>query len=309
MASASPTARVDALNCGLIVASAAAAWIVPFELFLLSYAVLGPLHYLTEISWLHDRGYYTTGRYDAVLLAGLGALAFATRFDLPAAWDGWVVLAFALAAAFAFVADSRRRTVVAVVAVGLAVVLTQWSTAGLLLAILLPTVIHVFVFTFFFLLHGSLRSRSRWGFASVGAFLLCAAALLLIRPAADQYSVSPRTAALATEFGPVIDHFLALFGDRGWDNLAAAGRFLAFAYTYHYLNWFSKTGIIRWHAVGTTRLTLIAGLYGVSLALYAYDYRVGLVGLALLSMVHVFLEFPLDLRTIAAVTLAPRARP
>jgi hypothetical protein len=34
-------------------------------------------------------------------------------------------------------------------------------------------------------------------------------------------------------------------------------RFIAFAYTYHYLNWFSKTDIIRWHVVSQRR---IAGL-------------------------------------------------
>jgi hypothetical protein len=31
----------------------------PFHVFLAAYAILGPLHYLTEISWLHDRGYFT----------------------------------------------------------------------------------------------------------------------------------------------------------------------------------------------------------------------------------------------------------
>src|ERR1043165_8502495 len=38
--------------------SCVAAFVLPFELFLFSYAVLGPLHYLTEISWLHDRKYF-----------------------------------------------------------------------------------------------------------------------------------------------------------------------------------------------------------------------------------------------------------
>lgn len=39
------------LSCGV-------AFIYPFELFVFSYAVLGPLHYLTEISWLHDRNFF-----------------------------------------------------------------------------------------------------------------------------------------------------------------------------------------------------------------------------------------------------------
>jgi hypothetical protein len=31
---------------------------VPFELLLFSYAVLGPLYYLAEISWLHKKKYF-----------------------------------------------------------------------------------------------------------------------------------------------------------------------------------------------------------------------------------------------------------
>jgi hypothetical protein len=43
---------VNYVNAGLMVLSCLAAYVFPFELFLFSYAVLGPLHYLTEISWL-----------------------------------------------------------------------------------------------------------------------------------------------------------------------------------------------------------------------------------------------------------------
>ena len=50
------TSQVNYLNIGLMIVSAIAAFILPFELFLFAYAVLGPLHYLTESSWLQDRG-------------------------------------------------------------------------------------------------------------------------------------------------------------------------------------------------------------------------------------------------------------
>src|SRR2546430_5445042 len=45
-----------------MVGSCLLAYAFPFELFLFSYAVLGPLHYLTEISWLHDRKYFVQAR-------------------------------------------------------------------------------------------------------------------------------------------------------------------------------------------------------------------------------------------------------
>src|SRR5579872_6930932 len=49
------------------------AFIFPFQLFLFSFAVLGPLHYFTEIPWLHGKKYYATGKYDYLLLIGLCA--------------------------------------------------------------------------------------------------------------------------------------------------------------------------------------------------------------------------------------------
>ena len=49
-------------------------------------------------------------------------------------------------------------------------------------------------------------------------------------------------------------------------------RFIAFAYTYHYLNWFSKTSIIRWHEMGGKRLAFIGALWLASIGLYFYDF-------------------------------------
>src|SRR5277367_5778352 len=50
---------VNWVNIGLMLISCAAAIGAPFHTFLFAYVVLGPLHYLTEISWLHDRSYFT----------------------------------------------------------------------------------------------------------------------------------------------------------------------------------------------------------------------------------------------------------
>ena len=74
-------------------------------------------------------------------------------------------------------------------------------------------------------------------------------------------------------------------------------RFIAFAYTYHYLNWFSKTSIIKWHLVERKYLILTLGIWVLALALYASDYRTGLKFLFFLSFLHVFLEFPLNWKT------------
>ena len=44
------TKKIDLLNIGLIALSLIIAIMLPFRLFSFSYAILGPLHYLTEIN-------------------------------------------------------------------------------------------------------------------------------------------------------------------------------------------------------------------------------------------------------------------
>src|SRR3954466_13240722 len=74
------TAHIDWLNIALLLLSAGAAYVLPFEVFLFSYAVLGPLHYLTEISWLHERKYFAGDRRDAWWLLALAAGLFVVSF-------------------------------------------------------------------------------------------------------------------------------------------------------------------------------------------------------------------------------------
>ena len=59
---------INYTNIGLMLLSVVAAYILPFELFLFSYAVLGPLHYLTEISWLDKKSYFLKSKKDIWLL-------------------------------------------------------------------------------------------------------------------------------------------------------------------------------------------------------------------------------------------------
>jgi hypothetical protein len=85
---------------------------------------------------------------------------------------------------------------------------------------------------------------------------------------------------------------------RGW---ATSYGLLTFAYTYHYLNWFSKTELLQWHRIARVRLYPMIAIYVGALALYAYDYRLGFVVLPFLAFLHVVAEFPLDLKVIQGV--------
>ena len=76
---------------------------------------------------------------------------------------------------------------------------------------------------------------------------------------------------------------------------------LAFIYTYHYLNWFSKTSIIKWHEIPKSRTAIIVGLWLIALGLYGYSYQAGMLALYFLSVLHVMLEFPLNHYTFAGI--------
>src|SRR5262245_24489410 len=111
MASKISTDQVNYLNATLMVVSCAVAFRYPFELFLFAYTVLGPLHYSTEISWLHDRKYFTRSlharRYwlllvgAALLVLAWGLLAERLGWGVYLKWEVaaiYLVLAAALAA-------------------------------------------------------------------------------------------------------------------------------------------------------------------------------------------------------------------
>jgi hypothetical protein len=77
--------------------------------------------------------------------------------------------------------------------------------------------------------------------------------------------------------------------------------FIAFAYTYHYLNWFSKTSIIQWHQIPRGRSVAVVLVWLASVGLFVYDYRLGLQWLFFLSFTHVALEFPLNHLTFIGI--------
>jgi hypothetical protein len=300
--------RINYVNIGLMLASAALACVLPFELFLLSYAVLGPLHYLTQISWLHDRGWFTTGKWDWIPLALCGVVALEAAYGSWLGFPGSPLVAFGLGIVVAFVRNPVVKVATVVACVALAVPMGSWFPARVFFGALLTTVIHVYVFTGLFILAGSLKSRSRSGYASFAVFLACGLGLLLVQPKTS-FAVTDYARENMGPFVGMVDAMLALMPSTGPDldsAIMAVGRFLGFAYTYHYLNWFSKTGVIRWHEIGAGRMALIGGLWILSVALYLYDYATGLAALFFLSIVHVFLEFPLDARTFADIVTARR---
>ena len=190
------------------------------------------------------------------------------------------------------------------------------------------------------MLFGALKSRSRSGLVSVLVFIICPLLLFfLFRDMTfvpvTEYGKSAYGNALSGQgfFGlnqQILSEFFnktitvpatittdeqyRSFYNNEWSRLvfhSSTGilvtRFIAFAYTYHYLNWFSKTEVIRWHKIPKARLVAIIALWLVSLGLYAYDYKVGLQWLFFLSFTHVLLEFPLNFISMTGIVKETRA--
>lgn len=331
---------INYLNIGLMIVSCVAAYVFPFELFLFSYAVLGPLHYLTEISWLHERNYFTeSGKGGAgvpgprrgsavkrakrpnrawlilvVVTMSVLILGFVTAEILHAPISPkWEITMFYLVLVTALLVTEMRNKTTKLVVFMLALASLALFSASryyIILAFFFVTIIHVFVFTGAFILQGALKSRSASGILSLVVFVLCAVIFFVYVPETAGHAVGDYVRNSYRSFNALNAELIKLF------NLGAGSsttelyeskvglmimRLIAFAYTYHYLNWFSKTSIIKWHEVPKSRIAIIGVVWLASLGLYAYNYDTGMAILYFLSILHVMLEFPLNHRTFAGI--------
>jgi hypothetical protein len=296
----------DLAHLVLMLAALALAYLVPFELLLLSYVVLGPAHYATEISWLHDRGFFLPQRSVA---AGLAALAVIAAFIENASWFGIVMWgAFVLCVAM-------QSVVLLLAAIALTLVMAAGGASIAVLGVLLPTLIHVSLFTLMFMTLGAWRSGAKVQWLLVGVYLAAIGLILLAPPTAG--TLVPSFAKAAHDyFANVAPALGRLLGVRDVQLDTRLTSLLAFIYTYHYLNWFIKAEVIRWTAMTGRRLALVAAASGLSTALYFYDYAFGFTVLLAFSLAHIVLEFPLNtlaLRQLgtaigaSAMRIAPRA--
>ncbi|MEX1188744.1 MAG: hypothetical protein WED33_05755 [Bacteroidia bacterium] len=318
-----PVERIDAANIGLMIISCAIAFVIPFELFLFSYAVLGPLHYLTEIGWLHKKGYFTTGKYDYLflaILAGMITLGFLGLSDsLNGVSNGLIYLGFLMALAMVVFKDPTMKVISAILIVFSTLLFRNSTFYDYFFAVYLPTIIHVFIFTGLFIIYGALKSKSRLGFVSIIIFALCAMSFFFVPAGYQPLASLDYIQQSFTGFIELNRQLINLFGLAELKEFNRASflensniifssqagfmvmRFIAFAYTYHYLNWFSKTSVIQWHKVSRNTLIAIVSIWAISIAIYAYDYMIGLKWLFLLSFLHVLLEFPLNYRSIIGI--------
>lgn len=297
--------RINYYNILAMLASAGLAIIIPFELVLLSYAILGPAHYLTEISWLKGRQFFTIKRYDYLII--LGIVIAALLFKLP--YANLVFYTFGLSFLFLFLHNNNSRLLAAIILVATGYFLLSNNLIRTIFGVYMLTLIHVYFFTGAFLLYGCLKSKSISGYLSLLIFIICPILLCILFTdwhstpaawAANNYSLFARLNTITLR-----NHSASIFSDKTSILLT---RIIAFAYTYHYLNWFSKTKIIHWHKISVSRAIFIVLIWAASVGLYFYNYVLGFKWLFILSMIHVILEFPLNHRTFLGIGRELRSR-
>jgi len=281
----------DAVHLGLMLLAVGLTYVVPFELLLLSYVILGPAHYTTEISWLHDRKYFLPHRGVALALAMVAIVA--ALID-SASWFGFVMWsAFVACALFTATTTAAQGVVLLIGATGLTAILYTRAPSLAVLGILIPTVIHVSLFTLLFMTLGAYRSRSAVQAALIALYVIAVGLILVVPP--DASAAVPKFALVGRDyFGNVAPALGRLFGTPDLSLDARLTGLLAFVYSYHYLNWFIKADIIRWADIPPARLALVVAISAASTGLYFYDYAFGFSILLALSLIHVVLEFPLN---------------
>lgn len=309
------TNTIHHINTSLIIVSCLIAYFIPFELFLFSYGILGPLHYLTEIGWLHKKQYFTKGKYDFIFLIITCLILVYWNYNPPEIkYHGWVadiiLLSLLVSIGLVFIKDWLYRFILVLISLIFISVANNNSSYFTWIAIFLPTIIHVFIFTWLFMIYGVLKEKSWAGLISILTLIGCSILIFTFQPVGLEYTVNSyvqNSYAMFSELNyRLINTFhLADLTDASQVFTTNIGfvmmRFIAFAYTYHYLNWFSKTSVIKWHLVPKKILITTILIWLISISLYIYDYNLGLKVLFLLSFLHVFLEFPLNIVSITGI--------
>lgn len=319
---------IDKINLGLILISFVLACVLPFELFLFGYAVLGPLHYLTETNWIVDKNYFVSNsfwKYIVIVAALLFSIPYFFRLEvIQKSTEGGllyeltqqlseytnIVVFFTLVLSIVFLFNKSYKGLF--VGLLLTIVLSLFgyknNTFNLINGLFLPTIIHVYLFTILFMLYGAKKGGGR--ISKLNIVLMVVLPLLLFVVDLDfikyQFSDGVKNAYMESKFHYLNAYLAKLFG--AYEDLKfffyekvdlKIQIFIAFAYIYHYLNWFSKTTVIGWHRKLTTKKSIgILILWIVFLLIYSYDYRLGVVVTIFFSIIHVMFELPLNMITI-----------
>ena len=313
---------IDLVNIGLILVALALAYLMPFSAFLVAYAVLGPLHYLTEINWLHGRSYFAGSKFQWVAIAIISVLVISlpkiasyagliasgmfseTMWFLDSMSNPILILAFWSAMVLTLTEKGWLRNMGCMIGLVFFVLANLFPSNVVMVGAMLPTIIHVYVFTALFMVFGATKNKSVIGFLTAGLVLAVPIFISIADVDKNLYVISDWTkdTFVLSNFHLLNLDLAKLFGLADGTSFFFYGswelkmqRFIAFAYIYHYLNWFSKTAIIGWHkGLSGGRVWIVLILWSGLVCLFWIDYQLGFYSVLSLSFLHVVLEFPLN---------------
>ncbi|MCC6187181.1 MAG: hypothetical protein IT256_08530 [Chitinophagaceae bacterium] len=326
------TTKIDQLNILLIVLSLWLAIKLPFELFLFSYAFLGPLHYLTEINWLKSKSFFVKKQewiwlfllltiaisaptiLGLSLLSGLGAYAIVMDMKNWLTDNVGILILTSLLFAIGLVHFQQKRHIAIFFLASVFIsffILRYVPLSSIVVTIFIPTLVHIYLFTLLFMVFGTINNKSTPGIVAIALLIIVPFFIFNLNIHSADYvlSATTKTNYSNTNLDALNIYIARIMGASDSESLHLNTSLgikiqilIAFCYTYHYLNWFSKTSIIGWNkAVPKSRLFIILALWLGSVLLYLYDYKVGLIALFFLSFLHIILEFPLNIVSIKGI--------
>ena len=321
----SKIATVDIINICLIVISFIVALKIPFSLFLLAYAILGPLHYLTEIFWLDKQSYYLINKKDFRWLVIIGVIATGLMLSkyIPALaqtgflkyhkstlFNGLIFLSLILSIVYTLFKNTVHRIIAFTISCIIAYGIYKTQVYIAIFSLFIFTIIHVCFFTALFMLYGAMKNRSKVSYLALLVYIICILLYLIIPIQTNSYTISTLeqtaminggflrlNAAISAILNGVKPNHYSLLSDTA----IRIQCFIAFVYTYHYLNWFSKVEIIKWNKVTVKVKVITFIVWLIAISLYAYNYTLGILSVFILSLLHVLLEFPLNIISIKGI--------
>ena len=305
------TNGIEITNVILIIVSAIFAFICPFQTFLIVYAFLGPLHYLTEINWLQQRNYFLLDKTNTYYLF-VPILLIGSNIYIPILHSLKPTIPFLIFFTFLLAIFNTTKNekfyknwkFLLSICIGIVATLYLNEYFKTVFSLFLPSLIHVFIFTGIFILTGFVKTKNKWSLITFITFLTMSVFLLSFNW--NNLILEENTLSKYQSFEKLNQILLSVFGEENTTKQSVyfsnfgikLMQFIAFAYTYHYLNWFSKTSIIQWHKTTKIKIAFIIFIWILSVLLYLYNYKTGLYWLYVLSLTHVILEFPLDITSV-----------
>ena len=142
---------------------------------------MGPLHYLTEIAWLKKKGFYFGGGVVServyVAIAAVLCVAVSVDFYIRRGLTGYAIGILIVLSLGALVKNPY-----VLISALVAGYVAKFFVHGLVMfvAAILPTIVHVYVFTMLFMVSGLVRERKRSALAWFNPVLLLGLPVVLL---------------------------------------------------------------------------------------------------------------------------------